>query len=147
MTSMQSSANSKDYVAFHAAERPDAVALLENGRAISYAEVSRDLAKSTSAIRELGIERGGRIAVGCESTYIHWLLLAACEHLGIATASYDKSERGAATLLLSGMDLVLAEPGFGTTGGRRSHVITSDWVEQVLARPDAPPIAAMGAPE
>ena len=148
MMSMQPSANSSDYVAFHAAERPDTVALLENGRAISYAEVSRDLAKSTSAIREFGIERGGRIAVGCESTYIHWLLLAACEHLGIATASYDKSERGAATLLLlSGMDLVLAEPGFDTTGARRSHVITSEWVEQVLARPDAPPIAAMGAPE
>lgn len=147
MTSLQPSANSSDYVAFHAAERPDAVALLENGRAISYAEVSRDLAKFTSAIRALGIERGGRIAVGCDSDYIHWLLLAACEHLGIATASYGKSERGAATRLLSSMDLVLAGPDFDTTGAQRSHIIASEWVERVLARPDAPAIAATGAPE
>lgn len=144
---MQPSANSSDYIAFHAAERPDAVALIENGRAISYAEVSRDLAKFISAIRELGVERGGRIAIGCESAYIHWLLLAACEHLGIATASFGRSEDGTAATLLSGMDLVLAEPGFDTAGARRSRVIAAEWVQQVLARPDPPPIPALGAPE
>src|SRR5690242_17376216 len=133
MTGMQPSAKSTDFVAFHAVERPNAVALLDNGRAISYAEMSRDLAKFVSAIQGLGVERGGQIAVGCESAYIHWLLLAACEHLGIATASYDKSERGAAALLLSGMDLVVADPSYDTTGARRSHVITSEWIEQLLA--------------
>jgi hypothetical protein len=110
-------------------------------------EMSRDLARVTTAVRELGIERGGRVAIGCEGTYVHWLLLAACERLGIATASYGKDESAAAAALLSGVDLALAEPSFGTVGARRSHVIAPQWIVQVLARSGAEPIAPAGAPE
>jgi acyl-coenzyme A synthetase/AMP-(fatty) acid ligase len=141
-------ADSSDYVAFHAAEHPDAVAMIDSGRAISYAEMSRDLAKFTSAVRELGVERGGRIGIGCEGAYVNWLLLAASERLGIATASYDKDEgAGATAALLSGMDLVLAGPGFGTGAARRSHLVTSEWIDQVLARPGVEVSSAEGEPE
>src|ERR1700730_17826377 len=101
-------ATTADYIAFHAAERPDAVALIDNGRAISYAEMSRDVGKFTAALREFRLAPPSRAAIGCESVYVHWLLLAACERLGIASTSYFGNEGGAAAPLLAGGDPALA---------------------------------------
>src|SRR5438270_8452177 len=77
MSGVQGCANIGDYVGFHAAERPKAIALIQSGREISYGEVDRDLAKFTSAVRQFALEPGSRVAVGCEAVYVHWLLLAA----------------------------------------------------------------------
>src|SRR5262249_12057418 len=145
--SMLPFADTADYVSFHAAGRPDATALVENGRAISYAEMRGDLARFTLAVGELGIERGAKVAISCESAYLHWLLLAACARLSIATASFGRNEGAFATELLSGMDLVMAEPGSEIAGAQRSHAISPEWVADVRARPEVEPGGTMGAPE
>jgi hypothetical protein len=52
-----------DYIAFHAIERPDAVALLHQGRPITFAEVSLDIRRLTQAVDVLEVQRGGRLQI------------------------------------------------------------------------------------
>ena len=124
-----------DYIALHAAERPDAAALINNGRAISYAEFYRDVGKFVAALREFELPRGTAVAVGCRDFYVHWLLLLALERLNVATASYHSGEgRQECQELLAGVDLVLSEVDFPTHGARRYGTITQAWVRNALAR-------------
>ena len=133
VTEMQPSASTADYIAFHAMDRPGAAALIDGGRAISYAELDRDLRKFTSALQGFGLPAGSRAAVFCDSVHVHWLLLAACERLGIASASFGGSDGDSAMPLVLGADLVLAEPGFSVPGVRRLHSLAPQWLEDVLA--------------
>ena len=55
-----------DYVAYHAAERPDAVAIIHDGRAVSYAELCGDIRKVARAMCALGVRPGGSVAVGTD---------------------------------------------------------------------------------
>ena len=126
-----------DYVAFHAQQRPDAVAILDNGRAITYGEFARAIRKFTRGIRELGVPAGGTIAVGCDDLYVQWSILLACERLGIATASMVSKEDPSLLPLLAGADLMLCEFPMPRLRPRRRHDLTPAWVESVLRLPDA----------
>ena len=127
-----------DYVAFHALERPDGVALIDRGHPITYAAFDRDLRKLTGAVAELGVPRGGAVAVGADDIYTHWMLLLAFEQLGIAAASLYSGEGEATLRALAGVDLFLTEPSFTRLAEYRYHAITRDWVGQALARPNDP---------
>jgi acyl-coenzyme A synthetase/AMP-(fatty) acid ligase len=136
-----------DYVAFHALQRPDAVALLINGRAIAYAEFARDIRKFTRAMREFGVPVGGTLAVGCEDIYVQWLILLACERLGIATTSLISPEEASVLALVAGVDLLLSESPLPKTRPRRRHDLTPAWVESVLRLPDAEGPTLAGMPD
>jgi len=120
------------YIAFHAAERPDAVAVIYGGREISYGRFHRDIASVTSAAREFGVARGRAVAIGCDDYYFHWLLLLAFERLGAATASLGANETDAP--LLAHVDLVLSESDLPPASAPRQHRITPAWIERVLER-------------
>ena len=122
-----------DYIAFHADERPEAVALVNRGRAITFATFNRDLRKFSQAVSVLGVAKGGSVAVGCDDLYIHWLLVLAFERFGVVTASFNSLERDGAAPLLSSVDLVLSEPHFSTAGARRHHGVTQEWLARVFA--------------
>jgi acyl-CoA synthetase (AMP-forming)/AMP-acid ligase II len=121
-----------EHVAFHAAERPHAVAMMADGRAITYPELDRDIAAMCRAMRALGLARGDSVAVGHIDLYVHWLLLLASERLGIAAASFQGP--GGREDLLAGVDLVLAEPTFSSAAVRRFQRVDADWVRAALAR-------------
>jgi len=127
---------SADYIAFHAAERPDAVALIAKQRAITYAEFDRDLRRFTHALRELELARGQTVAVACDDLYVHWLLLLALERLRIATMSYLSSERETYATLLASVDLVVSEPDSRPARARRHFAITAQWLSAVFAGTD-----------
>lgn len=143
MTDLPAGATTGDYIALHAAEGPDGVALVNHGRAISYAELGRDIGKFAGALREFGLPRGSDVAVGCDDFYLHWLLLLAFERLNVATASYHSGE-GAADCgeLLAGVDLVLSEEHFPLHGAVRHRSIARAWVADTLARSDDGPVYA-----
>ena len=121
-----------DYIAFHATSRPDAVALVDRGRTITFATFHRDLRKLATAVPALGVPKGGSVAVGCDDLYTHWLLLLAFEQLGIATVSFYSLEGEATSFTLDGVDLVLIEPHFRIPAGYRQHAITREWLDQSL---------------
>ena len=128
-------AGTTKYVVLHAAERPEAVALIDEGRAISYAQLSRDIGRVSMALRDVGLVRGSTVAVGfCSQVYFHWLLLLALEQLNVATASFDRRE-GSATYadLVAGADLVLSDTDLGHLAAKRQFLITPAWMQQALA--------------
>jgi acyl-coenzyme A synthetase/AMP-(fatty) acid ligase len=122
-----------DFIAFHAVERPDAVALVDQGREITYSVFSGDIGKFLRSVREIGVPRGGTVAVGCDDLYVHWLLLLAFEALGIATVSFTAGERETCAPLLASVDLVLSEPHFPNARARRHHAVTRQWVDSIFA--------------
>jgi acyl-coenzyme A synthetase/AMP-(fatty) acid ligase len=124
-----------DCVALHAAERPGALAFIDDGRAISFAEFNRDIAKFTMELREFRLPPGSTVAVGCSDVLTQWLLLLACERLNVASASFDRLESpGAYRELLAGVDLVLSDAHVSTAGAERHHPITEAWVRETRAR-------------
>jgi acyl-CoA synthetase (AMP-forming)/AMP-acid ligase II len=125
-----------DFIAFHAAERPNAPALIRDGRTITYSEFDRDLRRFVRAICEIGLPRGRSVAVGCDDVYVHWLLLLALEHQGIATASFAGSTPADAPLFAA-VDLVLAEPHFPIGTAKPHRRVTAEWVRDTLASADA----------
>jgi 2,3-dihydroxybenzoate-AMP ligase len=123
-----------DYVAYHAADRPDAVAVIHDGRTISFAQFREDIRRAMRAVRELGPSRGGSIAVGADNLYLHWLLLLACEQLGIAAASFLSGDALNCIPLLASVDLAVAEPECPIPAAKRRHALTRPWIQGVLAR-------------
>jgi 2,3-dihydroxybenzoate-AMP ligase len=125
-----------EYIAFHATERPDAVALINNGQEITYAEFSRDIGKFTRASRQFGLPRGSAAAVGCSDLYVHWLLLLAFEQLGIATVSVSSQVDASSLPFLARLDFMLTEQPLLGGNAKRHQVISPQWVQDVLALPD-----------
>ena len=123
-----------EFVAFHAAERPGAVALVNNGREISYGEFFRDIRKFTRALRDFELPRGANAAVECEDVYSHWLMRLAFEELGVVTASLPAETSLTAPSYLREFDLVMSRHSISAERVRRHHVVTPDWLRGVLAR-------------
>jgi acyl-coenzyme A synthetase/AMP-(fatty) acid ligase len=133
-----------NYVAYHAAEQPDRVAIISDGRSITYAELHRDSRKFAAAVHELGVVPGDSIAIGCDDPYVDLLLLLACERLGVASATLLRREGPSALALLASVSLVLSARAYPPGAAKRHHAITRDWTRSVLDRAviDDPPVPA-----
>ena len=127
---------SVDYVTFHAMERPDAVAFIDNGRRYTYAQFDRDIRKFILGLRELGITRGRRVGLACGDLYITWVLLLALERLGAVTLLLARQEAPEAIPLLASLDIVVSEWGLPAGIVSRHHPITPEWIASVRTRPE-----------
>jgi acyl-CoA synthetase (AMP-forming)/AMP-acid ligase II len=130
-----------EVVAYHAAERPGAIALAIEGREIAYAALDRDIGSFARALATEGVARGNLVAVGADDTYLHCLLLIALEALGAASASFLRQETESARALLARADLVLAEPHFPVEGARRHLRLTGEWLQRAWTLPESDPPA------
>lgn len=137
-----------DYIAFHAAERPEAIALMDCGREITFAQFHRDLARFVRAVPELGFRRGHSVAIAWGDLYPHWLLLLARERLGVAAATFVPGEGTGGARLLETVDFVLAENRPPTLPSERHRALTRQWLAEVFGRSDSEmPEAAPRAPD
>lgn len=120
-----------------AAERPDAPAVINNGRVVPYAAVARAMTQFTDALYALGLRAGQVAAVECRDQYLHLLLLLAAERLGVTTATLVAHELGAAapTALIGLADLVIAEQAARIKGARRIHAVDRAWIATALSLP------------
>jgi acyl-coenzyme A synthetase/AMP-(fatty) acid ligase len=131
-----------DHIAYHAIERPDAVAFVDNGRRFTYAQFDRDIRKFILGFRDLGLTKGSRVGLGCSDLYLTWVLLLALERLGASTLMLQPQESPAATPLLASLDAVLSEWSAPAGTVSRRHAITPDWVASVRARADGGDVEA-----
>lgn len=125
-----------EYIAFHAAERPDAVALVSDGREIAYAQFSRAIPKFTRALRELGVSLGAKVAVGCEDFYFHWLLRIGLEELGAISISLPEAVIPGLVPFLADCDLIISGAEVSSENVRRHHRATPQWLETIAAGAD-----------
>lgn len=125
-----------DHIAFHAAERPGGVAVINDGHEITFADFSRDIRKFTAALRKFELPRGARVAIDCDDIYFHWLLRFAFERLGVVTATFDPQEKPASRLFLREFDLVLSEKDIGAESAGRHYPVTAQWMQSILASTD-----------
>jgi acyl-coenzyme A synthetase/AMP-(fatty) acid ligase len=129
-----------NYIAYHAAERPQAIALIVQDRRITFAEFDRDLGKVTQALHALGRPPGSSAAIRCADAYFHWLLLLGFERLGVTTVSIDEREGEEAAPFLATIDFMLSDaPRISTV--KAFQPITAEWRRQILDG-----AAAAGAP-
>ncbi len=122
-----------DYIAFHAAERPDALAIVNNGHPISYAELAQHILKFTRALRALGLAPGAQAAINCESRYFNWLRRLAFEPLRVITMVVELLDRPTSLAHVQQFDIVLTAKSFPAGSGTRVHATTTEWLEGVLA--------------
>jgi 2,3-dihydroxybenzoate-AMP ligase len=119
-----------DYLSFHAAERPQAIALIVQDREISFAQFHRDLGKVTQALQTMGRPARSTVAVRCGDVYFHWLLLLGFERLAVTTVSLDDREGDEAAAFLSTIDLTLSDAPISTATA--FQLITPEWRRRVL---------------
>lgn len=131
-----------NYLAFHAAERPQAIALIVQGREISFARFHRDLELVTRALQAMGRPPGSSAAIRCGDLYFHWLLLLGFERLAVTTASLDEREGDEAAAFLATIDFTLSDAPISTEGA--FQLMTPDWRRRIL---DADTTADAAVPE
>lgn len=123
-----------DYLAFHAAHTPGAVALVEDGVEISYARFHSDLLRITPALAALGVARGSLVSVSCAGLYIHWLLLLGWESLGVATASFVQGDLSATLIrMLNRSALVMSDHDLPPGVDAAHRDLDARWLGSVLA--------------
>jgi acyl-coenzyme A synthetase/AMP-(fatty) acid ligase len=120
-----------DYITFHAAERPDAVAIVNNGRSITYAEFARHLRRFTHALRALDLPPGARAVISCDDAYFNWLIRLGFEQLRVVTATMDLPDRDTGPKFMRDFDIVLSAKS-SSASAVRHHAITTEWLESVL---------------
>ena len=123
----------REYVTFHAAERPDAIAVVRNGRSIRYAEFARHIRKFTHALRVLGLPARSTAAIECADPYFSWLLRLAFEELRVITATLGREDMADALSRAGSFDIVLSGTN-APAGAVRHHAITTAWLGAVLER-------------
>jgi acyl-coenzyme A synthetase/AMP-(fatty) acid ligase len=123
-----------DFIRFHAAERPEAVALVNEGREITYARFAGDIGKFVRGLRDLGVARGAKVAIDCRDIYLDWLLRLACEELSAVSTSFAGRDALRPRSGLRDFDLVLSESGIRAKEVRRFHAISPEWTDGMFAR-------------
>ncbi|HKX08203.1 MAG TPA: class I adenylate-forming enzyme family protein [Stellaceae bacterium] len=123
----------QEYIDFHAAERPDDAAIIDNGRSIPYAEFARDIRKVIRALRALELPRGAKAAIDRGSPYFDWLLRLAFEQLRIVTVTVGIPDTPDALTLVRDFDIVLSHKSLPAGGAPRTHLVPTAWLRDVLA--------------
>lgn len=135
------------YIGYHAIQRPDATAVIHDGRAVTYTDFYSDIGRLVAALREQGLQPGARAAVECPQFYWHWALLLAFETLGIATYSFTEDEAASRDDLLASMDIVMCFTAV-PPAAKRVQLMDRDWFAAIRGRsPEHPLQAAPIGPE
>jgi acyl-coenzyme A synthetase/AMP-(fatty) acid ligase len=129
------------YVRLHARRRPDYIAVLRDGDAITYARLERDVAAMTEALAALGpdldLAQGASVALNHHDLYVHLLMLTALDSLGVVFGSFRADEGVECHPLLANVDMVIAPVAIASPPCRRMFMVTPAWLDAVLAAPAA----------
>lgn len=124
-----------DYLEHHARRTPDRIAITGPGGQIDWTRFRSDAGRFAQALGKLGLDPGRILVLSHPDPYTHWLLLIACESLGLVSASLMPDDTDTEQLL-DLADLALTQDrleGLLAEGG-----MTEDGHRRHPAGPDAP---------
>lgn len=131
-------ASTVEWLARHAAERPEAPALLLDGRRIGFGAFHAALCGTIRFLRGLGLSPGAVAVLDCDDPFEHWLLALGCETLGVATASLDGRARQSYGHLLRLADILISTASVPLRGCRRVERLAPGWPERLSDGPALP---------
>ena len=112
----------------HARVRPDAVAVADAAREISYAQFVADIDRVARRMNTYGLAPGSRAVLFFATSYLHWLAVIAMWRLGIISVSvYNLGEPGLLQLLNANV-LVTERTGLKAEGGS-VIAMGEDWLD------------------
>ena len=131
-----------DFIRFHAAQRPDAVAVVDNGQPVTYSQFAGDIRKVAAALAAFELPRAAKVALDCSDRYHDWLLRLACEELCLVSTTFAGRASGKFGQGVADFDLVLSDRSELEGEARRFQSLGPDWIERALAIPDTIEIPA-----
>lgn len=138
------------YVAYHASVQPRAVAVIDDGREISYRAFLADIGAMVSALRGLGLKAGASVGVETTHAYPQWVALLACEAIGAATLSFSRQDVDAVRATIGSLDLAVCFPGWNPPKAKRVLVMDRVWFDRLAASapelPLTPPLVFATSP-
>jgi acyl-CoA synthetase (AMP-forming)/AMP-acid ligase II len=122
--------NLAEVIARHQAARPDAVAMVDGDRRITYRELDRRIRLGGAALRSLGIGPGDAVAICLKDTADHVIAFLSAARLGAIAVPIDWRAPPAERARVAqgfGAKLALLEPGAGRIAGVTSRAVDASW--------------------
>jgi acyl-CoA synthetase (AMP-forming)/AMP-acid ligase II len=130
-------AGTASFLAYHAAARPEAAALVQDGVPVTYSRFYADANRMTRVLAGFGLQPGAIVVVESGDDYLHWLILLACEGLGLLSASFSAKEESPAALLAQAALVLHGEPlAVPVAASRR---LDQAFLDEVRAAAPTPP--------
>ena len=127
------------HIAYHAVRVPDNIAVIDQGKAFSYAVFYRDICKMIIALRVFKFEPGQSVAIEflpvhtqLGSFYLHRVTLLAMEASGVATMSYIEDEAWCLKEIPETLDWVMTFSGKAPLNAEKTHVMDKKWLKLVM---------------
>jgi acyl-coenzyme A synthetase/AMP-(fatty) acid ligase len=128
---------SLDYLARHAEDRPERVAIIDFGIPVTYRRFHADARRVCVAVKALGLGPGQIVLVSHPNSYVHWLLIIACEWLGAVSCSFHDAEPEEHLAPLFDLaDAALSHNPPRARPGLAAHKLDNAWFNRVYAQPD-----------
>jgi len=129
--------NLSDAIFHYAAERPDAPALIENDRPLSYAEFASLVGKASVHLRDLGVGPGDRVGIALANSADHLVLFYALMRAGAVPTEISpratEAERDALAEKF-GLRLLFEEPDARAQASQRTVWVDAGWRPMIASR-------------
>jgi len=126
-----------DFIALHARQRPDHVAVISDDHETTYASLHVELTAMTAYIAGLGLPRGALVALAHADMRPRLLVALALERLGLTMVSFRAdapAATGADDPILGQADLIMSDTEIGPGHRGRFLHMTDAWLDDVLSR-------------
>ena len=131
-----------DYLSFHAALRPQATALADGGKGLTFGDLNERVGNAVAALTEIGVRPGDFACVEWTGLFDHMVLLVALERMGAASATFlhDAPPHEIAQILESAALIFVDRFTRSDLPGRtvRIDAVTGVKAAMPAAPPDAP---------
>jgi long-chain acyl-CoA synthetase len=128
--------NLSDAIFDHAAQRPDAPALIEGPITLSYRDFAALVAQASVYLHGLGIGEGVRIGVALGNSIDHFILYFALMRIGAVPAGMPVEDSGdtlVATARRYHMRAIFTEPHVVLPAGVTQHRLMTTWRDMIAA--------------
>jgi acyl-coenzyme A synthetase/AMP-(fatty) acid ligase len=131
-------ASTGQYVAWHARNAPETIAIAGDEAIVSYGRLAADLIHCLRAMRATAVGPGALVGIQVASRYMQLLLLLAVELAGATATSLTSGELAAGDDIVARCDLILTDSGPGSGGPPKTIALPENWLARLSLSPVRP---------